>query len=383
VQATPVIDGPDSPILEAMIAIGNRTLGQGKPCLVVAELGTGHLGSPERARELVDAAAGAGADCAKFQLVHADEILHPLSGSVQLPTGRVELYRRFRELEQPVSFFAELKRYTEKKGLLFLCSPFGLQSARELRSLGVAALKIASPELNHFPLLEEAAGYGLPLFLSSGVSTLADIEHALAVTGRDRVVLLHCITAYPAPEEEYNVGLLANLRAIFGVEVGLSDHSLDPVLVPALAVLHGARVVEKHLTRSRAGSGLDDPVALEPGPFACMVRAVREAEAAGPPEALRRLERDHGAERVRRVIGAGVKELAPSERANYHRTNRSIHAVAEIPAGSVIGADDLAVLRTEKVLRPGLGPEFLPVVTGRRAGRTIPAGEGVTWEDLA
>ena len=382
-QATPVIDGPDSPILEAMIAIGNRTLGQGKPCLVVAELGTGHLGSPERARELVDAAAGAGADCAKFQLVHADEILHPLSGGVELPTGRVELYRQFRELERPVSFFAELKRYTESKGLLFLCSPFGLQSARELRSLGVAALKIASPELNHFPLLEETAGYGLPLFLSSGVSTLADIERALAVTGRDRVVLLHCITAYPAPEEEYNVGLLANLRAIFGVEVGLSDHSLDPVLVPALAVLHGARVVEKHLTLSRAGSGLDDPVALEPGPFACMVRAVREAEAAGPPEALRRLERDYGAERVRRVIGAGVKELATSERANYHRTNRSIHAEAEIPAGSVIGADDVAVLRTEKVLRPGLGPEFLPVVTGRRTGRTIPAGEGVTWEDLA
>jgi sialic acid synthase SpsE len=366
-----------------MIAIGNRTLGQGKPCLVVAELGTGHLGSPERARALVDAAAEAGADCAKFQLVHADEILHPLSGSVELPTGRVELYRQFRELERPVSFFAELKRYTEEKGLLFLCTPFGLRSARELRSFGVAALKIASPELNHFPLLEEAAGYGLPLLLSSGVSTLADIERALAVTGRDRVVLLHCITSYPAPEEEYNIGLLANLRAIFGVEVGLSDHSLDPVLVPVLAALHGARVVEKHFTLSRAGSGLDDPIALEPGPFARMVRAVREAEAAGPPEALRRLERDYGAERVRRVIGTGAKELAPSERANYHRTRRSIHAVAEIPVGSVIGADEVAVLRTEKVLRPGLGPEFLPVVTGRRAGRTIPAGEGVTWEDLA
>ena len=83
------------------------------------------------------------------------------------------------------------------------------------------------------------------------------------------------------------------------------------------------------------------------------------------------------------MIGTGVKDLAPSERQNYRRTNRSIHAIAEIPAGSVIGADDVAVLRTEKVLRPGLGPEFLPVVTGRRAGRTIPAGEGVTWEDLA
>jgi sialic acid synthase SpsE len=365
-----------------MITIGNRTLGPGKPCLVVAELGTGHLGSPERARELVDAAARAGADCAKFQLVYADEILHPRSGAVDLPTGRVELYRQFRELERPIAFYGDLKEYVESKGLAFLCTPFGLRSARELRSLGVTALKIASPELNHFPLLEEAAGYGLPLILSSGVSTLGDIERALAITGRDRVVILHCITAYPAPEDEYNVSLLASLRAVFGVGVGLSDHSLDPLLVPALAVLHGALVVEKHFALSRGGSGLDDPIALEPASFARMVRGIREAEAVGPQETLRRLEKDYGADRVHRAIGSGVKELAPSERANYRRTNRSIHAVVEIPKDSLISADTLAVLRTEKVLRPGLQPEFLSVVTGRRAARTIPAGEGVTWEDL-
>lgn len=365
-----------------MISIGKRTLGPGHPCLVVAELGTGHLGSLDRARELVDAAAGAGADCAKLQLVYADEILHPRSGAVDLPTGRVELYQRFRDLERPVSFYRRVKEYAESKGLLFLCSPFGTRSARELRDLGVASLKIASPELNHLPLLEEVAGYGLPLVLSSGVSTLGDIERALDVTGRERVVLLHCITSYPAPEDEYNVSLLASLRSVFGVEVGVSDHSLDPVLVPALAVLHGARVVEKHFTASRAGTGLDDPIALEPEPFARMVRAIRDAESVPPAEALRRLEREYGAQRVRAVIGSGVKSLAPSERANYRRTNRSIHAVAEIPAGSVIGPDALAVLRTEKVLRPGLAPELLPVVTGRRAARTIPAGEGVTWEDV-
>jgi sialic acid synthase SpsE len=301
---------------------------------------------------------------------------------VDLPTGRVELYRRFQELEQPVSFFTDLKRYVESKGLLFLCSPFGLRSARELRSLGVAALKIASPELNHFPLLEEAAGYGLPLILSSGVSTLGDIERALAVTGKVWVVLLHCITAYPAPEDEYNVSLLASLRAVFGVEVGLSDHSLDPVLVPVLAVLYGARVVEKHFALTRGGAGLDDPIALEPASFSRMVRVIRQAEAAGASDTLHGLEKEYGADRVRRVIGTGVKGLAASERVNYRRTNRSIHAVAEIRAGRVITEDAVAVLRTEKVLRPGLGPEFLPVVKGRKAARTIPAGEGVTWEDL-
>ena len=230
--------------------------------------------------------------------------------------------------------------------------------------------------------MQEAAGYGLPLVLSSGVSTLGDIERALAITGRERVVLLHCITAYPAPETEYNVSLLASLAAVFGVEVGLSDHSMDPVLVPALAVLHGARVVEKHFTLSRAGAGLDDPIALEPAAFARMAAAIREAEAAGPAATLHRLERDYGTERLRAAIGTGVKDLAPSERANYRRTNRSLHAVDEIRAGGVITAEAVAVLRTEKVLRPGLGPEFLPVVVGRRAARTIPAGEGITWDDV-
>ncbi len=276
----------------------------------------------------------------------------------------------------PSPSIVKLKRYVESKGLAFLCSPFGLRSARELRALGVAALKIASPELNHLPLLEEAAGYGLPLILSSGVSTLADIERALSITGRSRVVLLHCITAYPAPEDEYNVSLLASLRSVFGVDVGLSDHSLDPVLVPALAVLHGARVVEKHFALSRGGAGLDDPIALEPSSFARMVRRIRETEAADRTDALYRLEKEYGADRVRRAIGTGVKDLAPSERENYRRTNRSIHAVAEIPAGTVVSADAVALLRTEKVLRPGLGPEFLPAVIGRTTSRTDPRRRG-------
>ncbi len=364
-----------------MMTIGDRTVGGGAPCLVVAELGTGHRGDMDRARELVDAAAEAGAGCAKLQLVHADEILHPRSGVVDLPTGSIELYRRFQELELPLEFYASVKSHVEARGMLFLCSPFGLRSARELRSIGVEAIKIASPELNHFPLLEELASYGLPLAVSSGVSRLGDIERALEIVGRERTVLLHCITAYPAPEDQYNVSVLAGLRAVFGVEVGLSDHSLDPVLVPALAVAHGACLVEKHFTLSRSDAGLDDPIALEPPDFRRMVELIRRMEA-DRPGALASLEKQYGAERTGRVAGSGVKALAPAELANYGRTNRSIHAVGEIPAGAEIGAGDVAILRTEKVLRPGLAPEHLALVVGRRAKRRIPAGEGVSWEDI-
>jgi sialic acid synthase SpsE len=195
-------------------------------------------------------------------------------------------------------------------------------------------------------------------------------------------VLLHCITAYPAPEEQYNVALVRSLRAIFGVETGLSDHSLDPVLVPALAVTCGACAVEKHFTLSREGKGLDDPIALEPPAFTRMAEAVRRAEADGVEESRSWLESEYGAARVAAVLGSGVKELAASEKTNYGRTNRSLHAAREIPRGSPIAESDVAILRTEKELRPGLGPEFIALVVGARARRRIPDGEGIEWEDI-
>lgn len=365
-----------------MVTFSGRPVGSGFPCLVIAELGTSHGGDLARARTLIDAAVGAGAECVKFQLVHAEEILHPRSGSVPLPTGNVALYDQFRALEQGLDFYAALKEYTEASGALFLCSPFGIRSARELKSLGCRALKIASPELNHFPLLREASGYALPLFLSSGVSLLGDIERALAITGIERAVLMHCVTSYPAPEEQYNVAVLESLRRVFGVPTGISDHSLDPVLVPALSALHGACCVEKHFTLSRTGTGLDDPIALEPADFRRMVDSIRLVESEKPETVLTRLRHDYGADRVAAVTGSGVKTLAPAERANYSRTNRSLHAAREIRRGTVIGESDVAVLRTEKVLRPGIGPEFLPRVLGTTAKRDVPDGEGIEWKDL-
>jgi sialic acid synthase SpsE len=149
-----------------------------------------------------------------------------------------------------------------------------------------------------------------------------------------------------------------------------------------LAAASGACVVEKHFTLTRAGAGLDDPIALEPDQYRKMVRRVREAEQAGPAAARAELEKEHGADRVRAVMGTGVKELAASERANYSRTNRSIHAVKQIPRGARIGPADIGVLRTEKTLRPGIGPEFVHLVVGAVARRAIPPGEGVEWADI-
>jgi len=351
--------------------------------MIIAEIGTSHDGYVDRAHALVDAAVAAGANCVKTQIVYADEILHQDTGIVNLPGGPVRLYDRFKQLEMPPAFFAELSDYCQKKGVEFMCSPFGRRSARELQKLNPAHIKIASPELNHFPLLRETSSYGVPLILSSGVSRLTDIEKALEATilAPDRI-LLHCITSYPAPEDEYNLNVLESLSSIFGIKVGISDHSLDPELVPVLALACGACVIEKHITLSRTDPGLDDPVALTPDLFARMVLAVRNSEGKNKAEIVSLMGDKYGDERVIKILGSGKKELAESERANYTRTNRSIHYMRKIEAGDKIGQEDIAVLRTEKILTPGISPEYFDAIVGAVVARNVTNGAGVQWEDI-
>jgi sialic acid synthase SpsE len=356
--------------------------------LVIAELGTSHGGDPVKAREMIDAAREAGAACVKFQMVYAGEILHPLTGEVALPGGRIRLYDSFKALERPLDFYRELKVYTESRGLLFLCTPFGRRSAAELASLEPRCMKIASPELNYRGLLEAIASYGLPTLLSAGVAKLADIEAALDIFAGNPpkpavpVCLLHCVTAYPAPETDYNLRLLPGLAGLFGVAVGISDHSQAPELVPVLATALGAAVIEKHFCLSRKDPGLDDPIALPPGDFARMTRAVEAAALLGPGDTLAAMAEEQGAALVEAILGDGVKRLALSEKANYERTNRSLHALRDIGAGEIITADMVAALRTEKALRPGLAPCWEGEITGRKARAAIPAGEGIRFEDV-
>ncbi|MDR2095712.1 MAG: N-acetylneuraminate synthase family protein [Treponema sp.] len=359
--------------------------------LVIAELGTAHGGDPVKAGELIAAAAEAGADCIKFQMVYADEILHPKTGEVPLPGGRISLYERFRQLERSPDFYAELKARTEALGLLFLCTPFGPRSLRELSRLQPALLKIASPELNYTRLLKEAAACRIPLLLSSGVSRLSDIEDALSIVHDEwalqggpshAVCLMHCITSYPAPETEYNLKVLQSLSAVFGVSAGLSDHSLDPELVPGLAAALGAAAIEKHFCLSRSDPGLDDPIALPPPDFKRMTAAIRRASAADTETFIGELARERGEALVEAVLGSGVKRLAPSEKANYERTNRSIHALRDIAPGETITAGTIRVLRTEKILHPGLPPAWEDRILGRVARTFIPAGEGIRFEDI-
>ncbi|RPJ09561.1 MAG: spore coat protein [Spirochaetaceae bacterium] len=364
------------------VQIGSHVkVGKGERCFIIAEAGTAHGGDLDAGRRLIDAAASSGADCVKFQAVFADEIVHPTAGSIQLPGGKTDIYARFKEVERDGEFYAALKEYAESKRLMFLCSAFGLGSARILQETGVSVMKIASPELNHFPLLDEVSSWGLPVFLSTGISQLADIEAALEHCACP-AMLLHCVTSYPAPEEEYNCRIIPLLSGIFDIPVGISDHSLDPLLVPGTAVMEGAAAVEKHLTLSRTGGGLDDPIALDEKAFSKMVSGIRNMEKMSRDEAAAWLGGIYGQERVQRVLGTGRKHLSSSERDNYFSTRRSLLAWKDIKRGEKFSEKNTVLLRSEKNTPPGLSPEFLPIILGKKSCRDIPAGAGISWTDV-
>lgn len=364
------------------ITLDTRKIGGSSPMYIIAEIGTSHQGDLIKAKELIQAALESGADCAKFQVVFADEIVHPLTGELDLPGGRTSIHQRFKALERDRHFYFELKSHAEKIGLDFLASPFGLKSARILRDIKASMIKIASPELNHFPLLDEVKSYGKPLILSSGVSRLEDIERAVDRLSGLPLALLHCITAYPAPPEEYNLRVIPLLAGIFGLPVGVSDHSMDPLIVPLIARWAGAALVEKHFCLSRDDPGLDDPIALNPFLFRRMVKTLHAFEALEESSHQYFIEEFFGVELVNTVLGTGHKTLAPAEQANYNRTNRSLHVWKALPPGHILRLEDIGVLRTEKVLRPGLHPQFLPLVIGKTLRRGIEAGQGLVWDDL-
>ena len=365
--------------------------------LIIAEIGTAHGGDIHKAYELIDAAAKSGADLIKFQWVYADEILHPDTGFVDLPGGRIPLYERFKQLECPPEFYRQTIDYVHKVGCKYCCSPFGLRSLEELIELKPDYVKVASPELNHFPMLKKLSEYreklgaaAVPVILSSGVSKIQDIEKAIKIIGTDNVWLLHCITSYPAPESQYNLKVIKTLAGQFNIECGVSDHSLDPILVPCLSIACGGSVIEKHICLSKKDSGLDDPVALEPEQFAMMVHCVHQSEAVlrhygkeiGYERIISQLAEQFGKEKIQAVLGDGIKKLAPAEEANYGRTNRSLHYMRAMKAGEVISEGDVAVLRTEKILTPGISPEFLDDVIGKSLACDVEDGAGLQFSDL-
>jgi len=345
------------------IDLGERALGDGAPCLVIAEIGSNHDGSLERALALVDVAVEAGADAVKFQSFQAATLLarrRPVPGGGWQPAPAYPVLER---LEVPAEWHAALRDRATARGALFLSTPFDESRAALLAALGVPAFKVASGDLTHVPLLRRIGGYGRPVLLSTGLATPAEVEAALAAIdvgagGRARrpaVVLLHCVSLYPLRPGDANLRALGTLAARFGLPVGWSDHSPGHALALAALTL-GACVIEKHLTDDRRRPGPDHSFAMEPHEFRAMVAAIREVEAA---------------------LGDGDKVPRAGEAEERTWARRAIFAARPLQAGTVLEARDL------KIVRPAIGlpPAALADAVGRRLRRPLEVDEPLAAED--
>jgi len=360
--------------------IEKRRIGPGEPCYVIAEVGSNHDGELAKALELIEAAAESGAEAVKFQLFKARTLYPPENLVVETAGGEVDLYEFFSSRELGPDWLGRLAERCRDKGLHFICTPFYEEAVVRLVEAGVQAFKIASPELNHFPLIRLAAATRRPLIISTGISKLADVEAAVEAAeeaGARDLTLLHCVTAYPAPAEDSNLAVMGTLRMAFGYPTGLSDHSLG-IEVPVTAALAGCDLLEKHFTLDKRAEGPDHKVAADPEEFRRMVAGIRAAEELPAGEKERALEEP----RARRIMGRARKEVAPSEEELYRCDSRSIYAGRDISRGETIRPADLILLRSERFNRPGLHPRFLDLLAGRKAQRDISALKGIQWDDL-
>jgi N,N'-diacetyllegionaminate synthase len=342
------------------VLIGDRPVGPGAPCYVIAEAGVNHEGDLERAVALVGAAATAGADAVKFQLFKAEEVASALArkAAYQLETteGGETQRAMLAQLELPQSAFATLKRVANDAGIDFVCTCYSAAEIDYIVRLDAAALKFASAQIVELPLLAHAAAKGKPLLISTGMATLAEAAEALAAAAGADTILLQCTTSYPAPIDEANLRAMDTLAAAFDVPVGFSDHTLDDVAAIA-AVARGAAVVEKHLTHDRAAPGPDHRTSLEPDEFADFVRRLRATEAA---------------------LGSPIKEPAPSESPNLPVMRRSLFAATDIQAGTTISDQHVAVRRPDV----GIPPRLLSQVIGATAREDIAADTPLTFGSL-
>ena len=267
------------------IKILNKTLGQGKPCFIVAEAGVNHNGEFRLAKKMIDEAKRARADAVKFQIFNADRVVVKTAEKApyqKIATGKGSQHEMLEKLELTKNEFKKLANYARAKNIIFLASAFDEESVDFLDELKVPAFKVPSGEITNFPLLMKIAKKGKPIILSTGMSTLGEVADALEVIkkgGTEEIVLLHCVSNYPVKSEEMNLRAMETLKHAFELPVGLSDHTLG-ITVPIAAVALGAAVIEKHFTLNRKLPGPDHGASLEPSELIEMVACIRDVESA-------------------------------------------------------------------------------------------------------
>jgi len=329
-----------------------------KRTLVIAEAGVNHNGDLGLALELIDAASSAGADIVKFQTFKADRVVTRTARKAEYQDRTTEVgeaqHEMLRRLELTQSMHEKLIAHAKARKIEFLSTAFDVESLDLLSSLGVSRYKVPSGEITNLPYLRHVASLGKPLILSTGMSSLGEIENAVEAieacgVRRDTVTILHCNTEYPTPMADVNLRAMLSIKQAFGVAIGYSDHTLGTE-VSVSAVALGAEIIEKHLTLDRSLPGPDQEASLEPEEFTKMVSAIRNIDLA---------------------LGDGIKRASQSELKNKHTIRRSIVAAHPILAGEVLTSKNLTVKRPGD----GVSPMRWDEVLGRIANRAYSPDE--------
>jgi sialic acid synthase SpsE/sugar phosphate isomerase/epimerase len=341
--------------------IDGKNIGPGNPCYIIAEIGVNHNGSIEIAKQLVDKAINAKADAVKFQKrqlssLYVDEVLKDPSVGEQGLQYLIPILKKFELSDKE---FKEIFNYCKKRKITFLCSPWDLPSTDFLENLGVCAYKVASADLTNMILLKKLAGTGKPIILSTGMSTIGEIEYTYNFLKKYKdleFALLHCNSTYPAPFHNLNINFLVEMQKRFDIPVGYSGHE-PGIIIPVAAICKGACIIEKHLTLDRTMKGPDHASSLEPQGFIKLVRDIRNVEIA---------------------FGTNHKWISRGEVLNRETLGKSLVAAKNIKKGDIINEDFITVKSPAK----GISPQKIDVLTGRTAIRDILKGQFFKEEDL-
>ncbi|MBI4369975.1 MAG: N-acetylneuraminate synthase family protein [Elusimicrobia bacterium] len=336
---------PKPPFLK----IGSRILGDGQSVFLIAEIGVNHNGSMQRAKELIDIAAGAGADAVKFQKRHlsATYLERVIADPNKEEQGFTYLLPILKECEFGRDDYADLVRFAASKNVIFLCTPFDEPSVDFLEQFDLPAYKVASADMTNFVLLERLIAAKKPLILSTGMSVLGEIDATVKFLEKRRAsfMLLHCNSTYPAPLEDLNLRFIEVLKKRYGVPIGYSGH--EPVIGPSLAAVSlGAAALERHVTLDRGMEGPDHAASLEPHDLRLLIKCVRDVE---------------------KAMGRPVKIFNRGEILNREVLGKSLVAASALAKGAMIGRHQV----TAKSPGKGLSPQCLYDLVGRRSTRDM------------
>ncbi len=345
------------------VKIGNFIIGYGQPIFVIAEIGINHNGDLDRAVKLIKAARTAGANAVKFQSFRADRFcdlyLQETKDVEDLTGGTKSSYDLYKALELDDQTHRVLINAANDENIMFFSSVFDEETADFLESLGVPAYKIASSDITHIPLIKHVAKKGKPLVISTGMSTLKEIETALDAcysVGNNQVAILHCVSCYPPADEDLNLDAITTMSNHFPHPIGYSDHSEGNIACLAACSL-GAKVIEKHFTLDNNWKGPDHRISSIADDFYSMVLDIR---------------------RIEKMLGCGIKMPSLAEIPVRCASRRSIRVKGNIQPGEIITSDKIIVLKPEI----GLYPAQIENVIGRRAKTALKNHEPITMDKL-